>query len=170
MKTSTSYELLMTPQLSIFSFVRSQEMQFFFHKCVWSLELLTFRSEKKDPSFVSRLFPTPCWEPTAANKDWIRAFLSPSPLQAIPAGLSGLHPPPVWNLNNMVESTGACWGLCRSRRIRPRKVPCAEERMFSFMCLLWVKTVRHGKVTNSIAETTIHFRKWQCVSTSFFHS
>lgn len=33
----------MSLQLSIFSFVRSQEMQFFFCKCIWSLELLTFR-------------------------------------------------------------------------------------------------------------------------------
>lgn len=53
---STIYELLMNPQLSIFSFFRSQEMQFFFHKHVWSWELLTFRSEKNDPPFCIQTF------------------------------------------------------------------------------------------------------------------
>ncbi len=64
-KTSSSYKLLMPLQLSIFSFVRSQEIQFFFCKCIWSLELLTFRDfckEKTDsalnPDFFNTLLRT----------------------------------------------------------------------------------------------------------------
>ena len=48
--TSTSCELLMPLQLSIFSFVRSKEMLDFFCKCIWSLVLLTFRGFSKGNS------------------------------------------------------------------------------------------------------------------------
>lgn len=152
METSTSYKLLMLLQLSIFSFVRSREMQFFFCKCVWSLELLTFRGfckEKTDsplnPDFFNTLLRTSSCKQRLNPCTSISVSSSGNPSRPFSSTSSPAFSPPgallpwVWGFslrmqtrvdapNGMVEFNGTYWGLSGSRRIHPRKSPMCWTR------------------------------------------
>lgn len=165
-------------QLSIIGFIRSQRNAVFLSQMCLELGAARieefFCKEKKDSSLKPHFFlKTPRWEAAAADKDWIPACPSPSPLQALPAGLPAPQPPPpaaplvrhclglcglmsTPQKQHCVGCNGPCWGLCGSRLISPSKIPRANKK-------------RKGQgVLSFISEAQVEYVRWHCEKTTMW--
>lgn len=167
-KNSTPHELLMTsPAVNLQLCQIPSNAAFLLHICLAAnLELLVFRSERKDPSFVARLFLTPRWEATKIDSAHVYLrLISRRSQQGFQLRVLSRPPEecrPLSSRRSLMEP----WGLCSSRCSRPRKVPCG----FSSPSLSWVNRIRHGKKEQGRKDSNLKGSKWTNATINYKNS
>lgn len=145
---SASYELLMTSAAVNLQLCQTHRKRSFSPAYPSRHEFGAARVKewKEGALFCSQTFSN---TPLGGNKDWFRARLSPSRLQAVPAGLSAPRPLlPAWRMRPLTWRRGG-------RRRRPRNhgagvlpgvvVPGEVPSGFSRPSLSWVNRISHNK-------------------------